>query len=194
MNKTELKEHLPRLGKHFIKKLKQEGLFNQFLTNQGKGLQTDKFTKMIDSAIRHGEEELSQRHISQPNEYDLITCVLNAMLRKYVESQMGVHPERIMKMGQDIFNSFCIETFGEEKYRQDMEAFHKAKPLGNMAHGMPRQLNPNELKQMYNHLTSHGMFNGSFREFIEHMMLEMRRHDQEDSEMANEVEDVRLPF
>lgn len=132
-------EHLIKLGKHFIKVLKTEGMYNQFLTKycnvlKGSSIRVNNsngalFDAMMKDVIHLVRMDLHHkgRDIDQiDNEYEYITNIINMLLHKYVERGLGIHPERCAKLGEKIFNTFCADIFGEEKFKKDMDDFNAA--------------------------------------------------------------------
>ena len=141
MNKKEKFERLIRLGKHFIKTLKTDGLYNQFLIKYGKSSKETPrisntngalFEAMMKDVVALVKMDLHHKGKDLDNlndDYEYYTNILNMLLHKYVEKGMHIHPERCAKLGEKIFNSFCIETFGEEKFKKDMDEFNASRRM-----------------------------------------------------------------
>ena len=117
MNKSELKEHMPRLGKHFLRMLKNHGLYGKFL-QQRKASGNMDFQHMMDTVMKKANQDMAYRGINDNDPYQYIIGVLNTMLHLFVENGLGIHPDKIGKLGQEIFEDFCIELFGEEKFKE----------------------------------------------------------------------------
>lgn len=141
MDKKEKFERLIRLGKHFIKTLKTDGLYNQFLIKYGKSSKETPrisntngalFEAMMKDVVSLVKMDLHHKGKDLDNlndDYEYYTNILNMLLHKYVEKGMHIHPERCAKLGEKIFNSFCIETFGEEKFKKDMDEFNASRRM-----------------------------------------------------------------
>ena len=160
--KKEKCERLIRLGKHFIKALKTEGMYNQFLTKycnvfKGGSMKVNNmngalFEAMMQDVLSLVKMDLHHKgkDIDKLNDdYEYYTNLLNMLLHKYVEKGMNVHPERCAKLGEKIFNAFCSDIFGEEKFKKDMDAFNAMH--GQMGNSM------NDLRKRYEHLNHMGM-------------------------------------
>lgn len=140
-------EHLIKLGKHFIKGLKTEGLYRQFLEknsksigngmhlNNSNGALFDAMMKDVRNLVRMDLHHKGRDIDQIDNEYEYITNIINMLLHKYIEGGLHIHPERCAKLGEKIFNAFCADIFGEEKFKKDMDDFHAAHAgeMGNEA-------------------------------------------------------------
>ena len=154
MNQTELKRHIPLMGKHFLRMLKRNGLYGTFLKKCVKPESKD-FNSMIEYVIKASEEDM--RHHSIEDDYGYIMCVLNRMLHIYVEKNMGIHPQNIEKLGQEVFDSFCTELFGAEKFHSDMEKQQQQTP----------RMYIHMLKHMHEKLSNENpYFNLNFEDFV----------------------------
>lgn len=162
MNKKENFERLIRLGKHFIKALKTEGLYNQFLTKYGKSPNESRINNsngamfeammkdvvyLVKMDLHHKGKDLERIN----DDYEYYTNMLNMLLHKYVENGMHIRPERCANLGEKIFNSFCIETFGEEKFKKDMDDFNASRKM------MLDDSFMNELREHYERLHKDGV-------------------------------------
>ncbi len=158
--KKEKCERLIRLGKHFIKALKTEGMYNQFLSKYCNVFKSGKVNNMngalfeammqdVVALVRMDLHHKGKDIDTLNDDYEYYTNMLNMLLHKYVERGMGIHPERCAKLGEKIFNAFCTDIFGEEKFKKDMDAF-------NALH-KPINASISDLRKRYEHLNQMGM-------------------------------------
>lgn len=182
-------KHLMKLGKHFIKVLKTEGIYRQFLAKYSNGVHSKSINNSngaLFEAMMNDVMILTMRDLDSKgrdinnleNEYEYITNILNMLLHKYVESGMHIHPDRCAKMGEKIFNAFCSDIFGEEKFKKDMDDFHAAH-MGEME-------NEAILKKEFIGLRKRGL-NMSWEEFlnIKSKLMAHMRTDQANSTSFN---------
>lgn len=182
-------ENLLKLGKHFIKALKKSGLYHNFLIKYKRidehsnvpNLNGALFDAMMKDVMNLVRMDLSHRgkKIETTDEYEYYTNILNMLIHKYVERGMNIRPERCAKLGEGIFNSFCIDIFGEEKFKKDMEAF-------NAIHDSELNLNIEELKQQYTSLSRMGL-NVTWEEF-----LKFHRNTLKQKRMARQEEEQMI--
>jgi hypothetical protein len=160
--KKEKCERLIKLGKHFIKVLKTEGMYNQFLTkycnvlkgssirvNNSNGALFESMMQDVVSLVRMDLHHKGKDIDNLNDDYEYYTNLLNMLLHKYVEQGMKVHPERCAKLGEKIFNAFCTDIFGEEKFKKDMDAFN--------AKHMQQGGSMDDLRKRYENLNRMGM-------------------------------------
>lgn len=161
-SKKEKCERLIKLGKHFIKVLKTEGMYNQFLTkycnvlkgssirvNNSNGALFESMMQDVATLVKMDLHHKGKDINNLNDDYEYYTNLLNMLLHKYVEQGMKVHPERCAKLGEKIFNAFCTDIFGEEKFKKDMDAFN--------ARHMPNNKSMHDLRKRYEHLNQMGM-------------------------------------
>jgi hypothetical protein len=194
MDKKEKFERLIRLGKHFIKTLKTDGLYNQFLMKYGKtsketpsisntnGALFEAMMKDVVSLVKMDLHHKGKDLDNLNDDYEYYTNILNMLLHKYVEKGMHIHPERCAKLGEKIFNSFCIETFGEEKFKKDMDDFNASRRM------MMDEVSIDSLQERYTKLCQMGM-RISWEDFYR-IHMEMLTHQRMKSEMPRMSSDM----
>ena len=199
MNKKKLTENVLRLGKHFLKSLKENGLFNKFLTTYqknsfGRNLSNangNLFEAMMEDVLNLTLLDLRHRGVDTNNikeDYGYYTNILNMLLHKYVEKGMHIHPERCAKMGEKIFNSFCSEIFGEEKFQKDMDEF-------NAKHNINSPKSKDNLTDIYNNLQKMGV-NMNWEDFLNmHSQIHRMTITPSDMYYINDIEtNSSFPF
>lgn len=119
------KNNLFKLGKFFIKELKINKLYHKFLKKYGQsGYCESSLKQMVKdvSYIANKKNEIGGFYLKEvQNDYDIIINHINTLIHIYLELGLKETPQTISKFGEELFNKFCIEIFGEEKFNRDME-------------------------------------------------------------------------
>jgi hypothetical protein len=186
MNKKELQEQMPRLGQHFLKMLKKHGLYGKFLKQRQENYSN--FKDMMDAVLKKAHHDMGQRGLNGDDAYQYIMGVLNTMLHMFVENGLGIHPEKIGKMGQEVFEDFCIELFGEKKFKEYEDKQPKFPPINE------------DLMEKLHHLfeTEGNKQFMDFDEFVKHILFQgrpvKRKKREEELYYRGVEENTILPF
>lgn len=115
------KNNLMKLCKYFIKELKNNKLYRKFLQIYGQGgCNGSQLEAMINDMLFEDIDDIN-------NDYDIIISHVNFLVRNYVEMGLNVHTHDAAKFGENLFNSYCISIFGEEKFNNDMNKLSNKK-------------------------------------------------------------------
>lgn len=121
MNVVRSKVNLMKLCKYFIKELKNNKLYRKFLQIYGQGgCNGSQLEVIVNSMSFAGIDDID-------NDYDIIISHVNFLVRNYVEMGLNVHTHDAAKFGENLFNSYCISIFGEEKFHKDMNKLSNKK-------------------------------------------------------------------
>ena len=175
------KNNLIKLGKFFIKELKLNNLYRDFLKKYAiYGYNYSNFNEMIIelSLIANGKKDIGGFYIKTVrNDYDIIINHINTLIHIFLEKGLHIPPTMISQIGEHFFQTFSIDIFGEEKFHKDMEILSE-KNEGDKMNVFGEDV---ELKRAYLEFRRHGInidFE-SFKLFHKNLQESLTRSFQE---------------
>ncbi len=181
MNKQDLINLLPNIGKHFLRELKNRNLYLRF-----RELPND-FNHILAKSIETSKTSYKEHEYRGDDNFALITCVINTLLHHYLENKFNMHPSEIGNIGASIFNNFCSEIFGEEATQAELK---NSNPHGADVNHLFHILGKyKELKRANPHDTNLDRIIQKIEIDIQNIMEQNTIIDEDDIIEENEIDD-----